>query len=465
MATYLTVEEISRTEWNGGTMVSPSPCNTTASYPSSNVGPFPNGESKTYQPLSETSFKYDPTKVHNRNWSKIKESGEISFTPYSVSKTTIENMVVERRFDFAKWKFHVHGCDSSQKATVVGPWEGHLIYNRRSTIVDHINECIFPLIPLLVSYHDEQVMEAISTTQQAAFASATSTYDLLTELVEMGETLKFMQSLVGSAAASLSSFAKTAGPTFLGARGMSAKQMLSSKNKALQKLGSRWMAYRYALMPILYSLKDINELLGKSALKYQSGRNKESIKSNLTLDDYTIPSTRYLVYQTCEITTDVRSLFKVAYDKGALQRLFSQVSFNPFVTAWELIPLSFVVDWFINVGDAIVSATRIDSSTQSLGVTGIKTIRKDRTMLYDFSSDSSQFVWNGWLDSAPFTKTYKYQRFINAPLQEVRTESYNRVVFSKPEPKLEFSVYLNWKRILDGLVLSYSPIRKLLRSL
>lgn len=467
MAFYLTIEPNSRTEWTGGTLPASAPCTQSAPYGASNAGTFPIGEVKFYQPSKETIFKKDPTKGLRRNWSQIKESGEISFTPYSVSKTTINNYVVEQLFDLAKWKFHIHGCPTSQKTTHVGPWEGHLIYRRKSTVVDYdpLGIYVTHAASAGLASHEEEVVNAISTTQQAAFANATSTYDALTDLAELGETLKFMLGIVSKAAVSLSSFASTAGPTFKGARGMNAKQLLKSSDKKLQKLGSRWMAYRYAIMPLIYSLKDINDLLGKTDARYQTGRDKDRIITDITLDDYTLPFEGFGIFQTRRIVSDVRSLFKVRYDSGALQRLFSQTTFNPFITAWELIPLSFVIDWFVNVGDAIACATRIDSSTQSLGVTAIKTSRVDNLILYDFSVDRSRYSFGGWYDMPAFSVSYTHKREVSSSLQQVVVDSYKRIVYTKPEPKLEINVYLNWKRILDSLVLSYQPIKKLLRSL
>ena len=39
------------------------------------------------------------------------------------------------------------------------------------------------------------------------------------------------------------------------------------------------------------------------------------------------------------------------------------LSTNPFLTAWELLTLSFVVDWFINIGEVIAAFTGGYSST------------------------------------------------------------------------------------------------------
>lgn len=42
-------------------------------------------------------------------------------------------------------------------------------------------------------------------------------------------------------------------------------------------------------------------------------------------------------------------------NKTELSGLLRQYSANAFLTAWELIPLSFVIDWFVNIGNMLSS--------------------------------------------------------------------------------------------------------------
>ena len=465
MASYNTIELISRKRWPSGSLRYGGTCSGSFTYPASESPVPPTGTMGFYMPESVSESKSDPTKGTNRNWEQIKKSGEISFTPYSVSKTRTQNFVVEKTHILAAWKRHWASCAGVPGETF-GPEEGHTVYLERTHIENWIG------VPGLGSawlaqekLFNEEISEAISTTQQAAFAQAMSTYDLLTELAEGKETLSYMLSKVGGAADALRSFAQTDEQTYRRARGMNAKTLLKSSDKAFRRLGSRWMEYRYAIMPLIFSIKDLNDLLGKSDSVYKSGRGKTDITRSVDKSAFTFPSEGMFTYKAGTMDARVSSLFKAAYDRGALQRVLSQTTFNPFKTGWELVPYSFVVDWFLNVGDAITAATALDLSSQSAGCTAIKRKIVYEISHFDNTVDRSSM---SFLAAGPFPAqnfNFEYKRSVDAPLQRVTVDSYERFIFNRPAPAIHFDPFLNWKRFLDGLVLSYQPIRKLLRSL
>ena len=62
---------------------------------------------------------------------------------------------------------------------------------------------------------------------------------------------------------------------------------------------------------------------------------------------------------------------------------------NPVATAWELIPFSFVIDWFISVGQAIEAAS-FDVLEQAYSASTSFLSEMDRTMyteIVDFDTD------------------------------------------------------------------------------
>lgn len=464
MASFSTITPGTMKVWPSGTLSGGS-CGNGITYASSSSPAIPPGHLVEYTPLRTNESAWDPTKSHARHWSAIKNSGEISFTPYSRSRTVTENFVVSRPREFAAWKRHWSSCQNVCVDSF-GPEKGITTYSENFDVQSWIGTP--DLDSVWVSTNArlvEQVANTISSTQQAAYANALSTYDLLTTIAESKETLTYMLSKVGEAANAIKSFAQTDEQTYKMARGLSAKQLLNSSDKSFRKLGSRWMEYRYAIMPLVYTLKDVNSLLGESDFVYKSERSKSRISESVDRSEFEFPVEGTLVYMTGSFDIEVRSLVKSRYDKGALQRVLSQTAFNPFVTAWELVPYSFVVDWFANVGDAIAAHTSIDFSTQTLGCTAIKRTLVKEVRYFDNSVDrsSAKFTKNYCFPAQEFT--HEFGRNLDETLQRVTVESYDRTVFTSPRFGVSFDPFLNWKRALDGVVLSYQPIKKLLRSL
>lgn len=464
MATFESISDAVSETYPGGSIPYGGTCTGSYTYSGGNAGSVPRSVTITYTPIITHSSVYNPTKGSKRNWEAIKKSGQISMTPYARSKETVEEFIVERPYRFRTWPSASAWCkDVCGGKVELGPkdryWTQRDHFGSLSNAVN-----VDETIPTYLE-HSEQVDEAISTTQQEAYANALSTYDLLTELAEGKETLSFLLGKVSGASEALRKFASTDEETYRRARGSTAKQLLKSSDKALRRLGSRWMEYRYAIMPLVYSIKDVNELLGKRDMVYKTERSKRTINHNYTRDEASPVPSDVFTYIRCDLETIVSSTVKLGYDHGALQRVLSQTSFNPFKTAWELIPYSFVVDWFLNVGDVITSQTSINLSSQTVCCTSVKRRETRERWLYDKSIDVSTANRTANPCRSAQSFNYVHTRNVEQVLQRTTKESYNRSLWSKPKPKLVFDPYLNWKRILDALVLSYQPTRKLLRSL
>lgn len=466
MATYPTIVGISRTSWPGGTLSPGGTCTGDITYLASSTMAYPSSKTLEFPPNSFTKSVYDPSKGQKRNWKKIKESGEISFTPLKKSSTYVENFLVVRDYSMAGWKVHQHGCAATQTANRLGPLYGQTVWQRNSSIGEYANSIDSSAWNWAHEGVEDDITKAIITTQQSAFAQATSTVDVLTELAELKETLSFLQNSMREAGEAFMGLLVSDESTYRRARNMNAKRMLSMySDKALKEFGKRWMAFRYAIMPIIYTVKDINQHMEEREGRYKTGRSKEKIVVKVYPYDYNLPLKGEKVMAIGESTITVRSMYKTRYDSFALQRLLSQSSFNPFTTAWELLPLSFVVDWFINVNDAIIAATRIDSSTQSGGTTSITRSVKRIHHLHDTSEDRVNFKLGAWMNQPAIDHTIVHTRNTHSSLQEIKTESYERWLFSNPSTEVVVDINLNWKRIVDSLVLVHKPIALLLRRL
>lgn len=111
----------------------------------------------------------------------------------------------------------------------------------------------------------------------------------------------------------------------------------------------QWLSVRYGWRILLYDIQDINKLMSEVNTKSRS-RNKERVGDNLT----------YQVDNSFVTGGDYKKFFSDITDvslsvRGSIIADFipAKVNFNVVKTAWELVPWSFVVDWFINVGRSI----------------------------------------------------------------------------------------------------------------
>lgn len=125
------------------------------------------------------------------------------------------------------------------------------------------------------------------------------------------------------------------------------------------ELAQRWMEARYAIRPLAYDLKGIYDSFEKerkTIRKTYRGYNVQEWKDSDTLTDIANG------FALSASTFKRESVYRVTARAGVL--CDADVTYQSitganklFETAWELIPFSFVCDWFANVGDYIAAHT------------------------------------------------------------------------------------------------------------
>lgn len=443
-----------------GSLPYPPPCTGQNTWNETRVK-APASESREWLPFSELKLTHDPSRGRT-GWKRAKKTGTIVMSDYArVHKTRTEKLSSRDKYKIVR-EWHTARCGPGN--VVVSPirhlrvdWTENADFSSLSGRSDMV-------LYEAKDYHgiEDRIQQAVISTQQSAFSSAINAYDLLTEIGELRETVGYLYSKVEGGANLMDRFASKDERAYREGKSRRPKDLLRSSDKALRALGSRWMEYRYAIMPLLYSFRDISDMLDKRGFKYNSERSRERLDLN-----YEFPGSskdEYLFSRSFG-SVDIVSLFKSRYDSGSLQRLASTLGFNPVRTAWELIPMSFVVDWFLAIGDSIDARTGVDLSSQSLGCTTIR--RKHTREVYhhehwygEFYSPASSVAPNQVPEeSIRYDKTFE-----NLVLVETE-DSYSRSVWNRPIPSVTGGPLLNWKRTIDAAVLAYQPTKKLLRSL
>jgi hypothetical protein len=116
---------------------------------------------------------------------------------------------------------------------------------------------------------------------------------------------------------------------------------------------SNWLEYHFGWEPLVRDIYDSIEVLHNPIKSFTATKGTAfDMKAGSYRDDNgsVIDSGRWVCYLRCKQGATVRSI-----QSGTLHSLEQFGLLNPLSIAWELVPFSFVVDWFVNVGDVLRS--------------------------------------------------------------------------------------------------------------
>jgi len=202
-------------------------------------------------------------------------------------------------------------------------------------------------------------------------------------------------------------------------------------------LASEWLQYRYGIMPLIYDLQSYIALLQGAGTRVRYVSNVAGPGDPFSSDTGWVATNLHV---------ETRMMCTRAYSHRASAGLFvsakTEIDNTGILrigsTAWELVPFSFVADWFVNVNDVIAATegrfTRnIVSGWYTDVVNGYAVYtRNDRGRNYS----SGGYYYQGYgtvYDGSSEESTYRYRR---NPLS-----SFSAVP--------GFRVKLNWKRFTD----------------
>lgn len=256
-------------------------------------------------------------------------------------------------------------------------------------------------------------------TVTAALADANSKqWDLLTEVAELPETLLFIRE-------ALEKLAKETDEYQIRRRGFA-----RACADDVATLASLWLAYRYAVMPIIMSIQDAVRVFEDVPRRYAEYK----VRTQSTIAAPFVSGFE----ASSNMSYEGRVFIKRRYDPMSfIEELLNRVQFNLFASAWEVTKLSFIVDWALNITDLIIAITG-DSSCVQEGAT-----------------------WSSRVEGS-----WNYRSVVDQSSMELAVNFYHRYPI-QPIAHVGLSVgnHMTWRRVIDAIALSYQPLRKLLRSL
>lgn len=336
---------------------------------------------------------YNKVNIGPENWPK---------TPYCSSQEG--NHIVD---DWA-WKLPQSNQQDAYSSDGI---YGFITSSSPSTLLHQFPNFGQEVVRMVGLIRDLPMDTGLITSANAEFNS--DIYDVLTELAELPETVSFLYSGIKTILTSYMDVKKKI-------RRIQRDSKLSPA-EVLDRVSSLWMGYRYGVMPLVYSVQDALRLLSERSnifITHRSGERRDIDDSN---------SSNYWRAQPFQVVD--RVWIKGAVDPTVIMR---GLKTNVFSTAWELVPLSFVVDWALNVGD-LLSGLSTPAGLQQQA-----------------SSYSRSFKGNIMLVSQ-----HNVPAVVKLEFYELRT--------LKPADHigLAWNPQLNWKRKLDALALSWFAFRRL----
>lgn len=132
-------------------------------------------------------------------------------------------------------------------------------------------------------------------------------------------------------------------------------------SKAASVAANSWLELRYGLMPLIYTVQDLIKLANKAALKFDRDKIrsvrasvKQKVETPLLAKSFgaQICSTEFLCTVSGTDSVTVRASIQYHLDSPRTMReLLGLTPASLPELAWELTRLSFVVDWWLSVGD------------------------------------------------------------------------------------------------------------------
>lgn len=313
---------------------------------------------------------------------------------------------------------------------------------------------------------EASVQDAIAETQSESAAKSFKDYDALTDALQFKQLARDFSGGTETFRTHLRKFLGDHSTSDLKkAYKVAPKDLLRSAEKGLRKIGKAWLVYRYLVMPLIYSMKDIQQVLQR----WQTTIDKASRQIEPTILSYNPPSLYILASQTGSIR--ITSTVACKYSSDNMARA-ARVSINPFITAWELIPYSFVVDWFVNVGDWVTNTFSADFANSAAACTAVQVTKTTtytavwtrNSTVYPTEVDASTPVPACWPSGVPARTGYTMST-VSGVVRVVNRRDYSRTLFSRRSSKIIFNPRLNWRRLVDTGALSLNQIKRLTKNI
>jgi hypothetical protein len=176
------------------------------------------------------------------------------------------------------------------------------------------------------------------------FAQLRGNSEILVDLAESGQTVKMLRQTLRLKREILK---------FLGELATKPKKV----RRAITHGSGKWLEYRYGWIPLMGSIYEAGENLRRQIHNRRFGVRVRSTYEAGFPRSYRAGTPGSQTYQqmTGHVKQSVWHQYGMNFRMPSpnVQQMLNWSSLNPATIAWELVPLSFVIDWFVNIGDSL----------------------------------------------------------------------------------------------------------------
>lgn len=270
--------------------------------------------------------------VSTPNYIKRSKAGEIINNPLYLELETWKSNVPTLNSE--NYYLDSHGCKVGGR--VLGPYAPELLLGDSRTCTRYLGKPTIDTGRL----SDIAITEAYSRID---FSEAA----LLATLGELPETISGLISIF-----------KRSIKIFRAIRKFDIKALLGEISP--KELADRYMEYRYGIRPLLYDVKSILSAYNSTQKKFDryTFRGKASASAQAGPTEFTYYANSVFAYKAyASVKREVTARAGCLTHLHALSKLNVWGLDQPIETLWELLPYSFVIDWFFNIGKTIASFT------------------------------------------------------------------------------------------------------------
>lgn len=283
----------------------------------------------------------------------------------------------------------------------------------------------------------------VASLLQSAWADAKSdAVDLLTEVAESPETVRMFKSYYDR-------FFRRSNRVSRDARNMRRREGRPITGDRVRSWSDdfqqAWMESRYGWRPLVGSANDIVDTWNtwKDSEEFTLRRYRKSETTGgggeATIDHLIAGTSGYIgTGTTYSHTIKGRALVTT---KIVRKSLATAVTINPLATAWEVVPYSFVVDWFLNTSDIVRAHWPVSAFAGSVACTSVKTTTRAQL----------GFKANYAADEGPMFTPCKFMYSV---------QEYNRTPRDSIPFRLTVGAKLSIAKILDLTIIFRQKLRK-----